>query len=92
MQYSETLKSEISKRKEIVKDILGIEIDGLIVSIPIGDNKKVIEIKNKIKDDGYAIGGIRQPTVKSAILRLIARLGQSSDELEELCQKIKRSV
>ena len=64
----------------------------MIVSVLIGDNKKVIEIKNRMKVDGYAIGGIRQPTVPSAILRLIARLGESSDELEQLCQKIKRMV
>ena len=92
LEHSGMLKSEISKRQKIVKDILDIEIDGLIVAMHIGDNVKVIDMKNSLKDDGYAIGGIRQPTVKSAILRVIARLGESSDELEELCQKIKRSV
>lgn len=92
LDNSEILKSEIAKRQKIVKDILGIEIDGLIVAIAIGDNKKVIEIKNSLKNDGYAIGGIRQPTVKSAILRLITRVGESSDELKKLCQKIKRMV
>ena len=90
LENSLEIKSEISERKEIVKDILDIEIDGLIVTIHIGDNNKVVDIKNALKDDGYAIGGIRQPTVKSAILRVIARLGESSDELEALCQKIKR--
>ena len=92
LEHSAVLKSEISKRQEIVEGILDIEINGLIVAIHIGDNNKVIDIKNSLKDDGYAIGGIRQPTVKSAILRVIARLGESSDELEELCQKIKRRV
>ena len=89
LENSEVLKSEISKRKEIVKDTLELEIAGLIVAIHIGDNNKVIDIKNRLKDDGYAIGGIRQPTVPSAILRVITRLGQSSDELKELCRKIK---
>lgn len=92
LNNSRELKSEIAKRHSIVKEILDIEIDGLIVPIYIGDNKKVLDIKNQMKDDGYAIGGIRQPTVKSAILRVIIRLGESSKDLRELCQKIKRSV
>ena len=92
LENSDALKSEIFKRQEIVKDIFGIEIDGLIVSIHIGDNVKVVDMKNSLKDDGYAIGAIRQPTVPSAILRVIARLGESSDELEILCQKIKEAV
>jgi len=92
LKNSDELKHSISKRQEIVNDILGTKIDGLIAAVHVGDNKKVIDIKNQIKDDGYAIGGIRQPTVKSAILRVIARLGESSDELNKLCQIIKRNV
>ena len=92
LQNVQKLKSEITTRQEIVRDIFGIKIDGLIVAIHISDNAKVIEIKNSIKDNGYAIGGIRQPTVPSAILRVIARLGESSGDLKELCQKIKRVI
>ena len=92
LQNSENLKSEISKRQKILEDILDIKVDGLIVPIYIGNNRKVVEIKEKLKDDGYAIGAIRQPTVKSAILRVIARVGESSDELKELCQKIKKAI
>jgi len=92
LQNSENLKSEISKRQKILEDILDIKVDGLIVPIYIGNNRKVVEIKEKLKDDGYAIGAIRQPTVKSAILRVIVRVGESSDELKELCQKIKKAI
>lgn len=92
LENSDMLKSEIIKRQEIVKNILDIEIDGLIVSIHIGDNNKVMDIKNSLKNDGYAIGGIRQPTVPSAILRVIARVGESKDELKNLCQKINKAV
>ena len=84
------LKSEILKRQKIVKKILGIEVNGLIVPIHIGDNKKVIEIKNTLLEQGYAIGGIRQPTVPTAILRVITRLGESCDDLKKLCLEIKR--
>ena len=86
------LKAQIKERQDIVKEILDIEVDGLIVPILIDDNRKVIEIKNQLFDEGFAIGGIRQPTVPHAILRVIARLGQSSDELKTLCQKIKGKI
>ena len=89
MDNREYLKKEITKRKEIVKELLDIKVDGLIVPIYIGNNKKVIEIKDALYKEGYAIGGIRQPTVPSAILRIIVRLGESSENLRALCLKIK---
>ena len=49
-------------------------------------------MKNEFFSKGYAIGGIRQPTVDKAILRIIARLGESSDELRELCLDISKFV
>lgn len=92
LQNSESLKANIQQRKEIVQDILGLKMDGLIVPILIADNKKVLEIKNTLFSDGYAIGAIRQPTVKSAILRVIARLGESSQNLSNVCKKIDKLV
>ncbi len=89
----ELLKSEIKKRQEIVYEELGIKIEGLIAPILINDNKKVIEIRDELKNLGYAVGGIRQPTVDRAIIRLIARVGESCDSLRELCinlAKIKK--
>jgi len=79
------LKSKIKVRQEIIKEIFDIDVDGLIVPILVGDNKKVIEIKDILLGLGYAVGAIRQPTVPNAIIRLIARVGQSEDELRDLC-------
>ena len=89
LENCESLKNQITDRQKIVEEILDLKIDGLIVPILIDDNRKVIEIKNKLFNEGFAIGGIRQPTVPHAILRVIARLGQSSDELKIVCKKIK---
>lgn len=89
----ELLKSEIKKRQEIVYDELGIKIEGLIAPILINDNKRVIEIRDELKNLGFAVGAIRQPTVERAIIRLIARVGESCDSLRELCinlAKIKK--
>jgi len=82
------LKSEIAQRQKIVLEELGVKVDGLIVPILIGDNQKVLQIKNELLAAGYAVGGIRQPTVPSAIIRLIARLGESSDDLRSVCKKV----
>ncbi len=85
LQNTEMLKSEIKKRQNIVYEELGIKVEGLIVPIAINDNKKVIEIKESLKTEGFAVGAIRQPTVERAIIRLIARVGESCDSLRELC-------
>jgi 8-amino-7-oxononanoate synthase len=89
LQNSKRLKSEIQKRQEIVYKELGVKTKSLIIPINIGDNKKALKIKETLYQKGYAIGAIRQPTVPSAILRVIARVGESSEELESLCQKIE---
>ena len=85
LKNTEQIKSEIKQRQKIVYEELGLHVDGLIVPILINDNKKVIEIRDELKSLGYAVGAIRQPTVEKAVIRLIARLGVSSDELRALC-------
>ncbi|MDA3908761.1 MAG: aminotransferase class I/II-fold pyridoxal phosphate-dependent enzyme [Sulfurimonas sp.] len=89
LSHTDSLKEEIALRQRVVYEELGIKVEGLIVPILIGDNAKVIEMKNILFTNGYAVGGIRQPTVKSAIIRLIARLAQSENELRTLCKSIK---
>ena len=85
----EKLALEVQKRKDIVYKELGIKSESLIVPILISDNKKVIDIKHKLLDKGYSVGAIRQPTVKSAIIRVIARVGVSIKDLQALCRDIK---
>jgi 8-amino-7-oxononanoate synthase len=92
VQHKNKLYDEINLRKMIIQRELGIKVDALIVPIIIGDNKKVIQIKEQMQEDGFSIGAIRQPTVPSAILRVIARLGESEDELIALCKKIKAFI
>ena len=90
LKNTQSLKAEIQERQKTVKEILDIDIDGLILPIVINDNKKVITMKNEILRDGYAIGAIRQPTVEKAILRVILRLGENIDNLKSLCKIISR--
>ena len=88
-----TLKSNIKQRQKIITQELGIHCEGLIVPVLIANNTKVLQIKDELKALGFSVGGIRQPTVPSAIIRLIARLGESPEALREVCKnlaKIKR--
>ena len=88
LSHAAPLKQEIQLRQQIIYEELGIEVQGLIVPVLIGDNKKVIEIKNNLLEKGFAVGAIRQPTVKSAIIRLIARVGVSCEDLKYVCKSL----
>jgi 8-amino-7-oxononanoate synthase len=82
------LKEKIRTRQKIIQEMLGISVDGLIVSIEIGDNHTVMEIQSSLKEEmGVLVGAIRQPTVKRAIIRLIARLDVSEKTLGEVCER-----
>lgn len=82
------LREEIKVRQKIVKETLNITIEGLIVPVVINDNKKVLEIKELLQNEGFSIGAIRQPTVPQAIVRIIARLEIKSEIFRKLCLKI----
>ena len=90
LQNKEQLKAKIGLSQKIVLDTLGIEVEGLIVPVVIGDNHKVIAIKDALAQKGFGVGAIRQPTVSSAIIRLIARVGEDSEALELLCRELKK--
>jgi len=92
LKNSQRLGTEIKLRQQIINDTLGIKVDGLIVPITIADNTKVIQIQDELKEKNYLVGAIRQPTVESAIIRLIARLGVSKDELFNVCNLIKSKI
>lgn len=83
------LKLKIRKNLQIIKDNLGITSSSLIIPIEIGDNKKAIEIQSKLQEEGFMVGAIRQPTVKSAIIRLIAKVDIEENDLEKVCKLIK---
>lgn len=85
------IKNKIDKNLSIVKDILGIESKSLIIPIEIGDNKKVVELQEKLKQKGFLVGAIRQPTVNSAIIRLIAKTDIKNEDLKEVCNFLKEN-
>lgn len=89
LDNTEELKGKITSNLQIINDNLGIKADSLIIPINISDNKKVLQIQEVLKDKGYIVGAIRQPTVKSAIIRLIAKIDVSCEELTKVCKILK---
>ena len=83
------IKTKIFERQQIIKEQLNIELKSLIVAYEVGNNEKVLKLQNKILEKGYVLGAIRQPTVKSAIIRLIAKIDISCDDLQNVCKLIK---
>ncbi len=83
------LKQKIDLNLKTINDILNIDSNSLIIPINIGDNKRVLEIQEKLKNSGYLIGAIRQPTVKSAIIRLIAKIDIDNSSLVNVCKILK---
>ena len=87
-----SLKEAIAVRQRIVKELLGLEIDGLIVPIEIGDNIRVMQLQALLKDElGVLVGAIRQPTVNRAIIRLIARLDIPVETLVRVCERFSHN-
>ncbi len=89
IENKEDLKRRIEENLNIIKNILDIESKSLIIPIEIGDNKKVKEIQEILKQNGFLVGAIRQPTVKSAIIRLIAKIDINKDDLIKVCNLLK---
>lgn len=89
LENGKELKKRINERQNIVNHVLKIDLKSLIVAYEIGDNKKVLNKQKMILEKGYIVGAIRQPTVKSAILRVIPKIDVSINDLKNVCEMIK---
>ncbi len=83
IKNKDRLKKKILKRQALVNKILGQDIDALIVPIVINNNQKVLQIRDNLKDKGFNVGAIRQPTVQKAIIRLIAKIDIPKKKLKK---------
>jgi 8-amino-7-oxononanoate synthase len=83
------LRKKIARNLDIINTILDIKSESLIIPIIINDNRKVKEIQNILKDEHFLVGAIRQPTVKQAIIRLIAKIDINAKDLIKVCNKLK---
>ena len=89
LENTEKLKERIKENLNIIYKELGIKSQSLIIPILIADNKKVKQIQEILKQNGFLVGAIRQPTVKSAIIRLIAKIDVDCETLTNACKLLK---
>ena len=89
LRNKDKLKQKIKENLSIIQGYLGISSKSLIIPILVNDNKKVLKIQKILKENGFLVGAIRQPTVKNAIVRLIAKIDINCDELKKACNLIK---
>jgi len=89
VENKQTLKENIQENLKIIKEILDIDSQSLIIPVDFGDNKKVKEIQSMLQEKNFLVGAIRQPTVKSAIIRLIAKIDIKKEDLIEVCKILK---
>jgi len=76
----ERFRHEIAVRQQIIKRF-GKEIAGLIVDFAYDD---VLSAQQILMEKGYLVGAIRPPTVPEPMIRVIARVGESVQDLERL--------
>ena len=89
MNNKKLLRQKIKQNLSIIQSYLGIDSKSLIIPILVNDNEKVLKIQDVLKHNGFLVGAIRQPTVKKAIIRLIAKIDIKDDKLKEACNLIK---
>lgn len=89
VKHKQKLRQEINEKLNIIQNYLGIEAKSLIIPILVNDNKKVLHIQKVLKKKGFLVGAIRQPTVKQAIIRLIAKIDISNEDLIKVSILIK---
>jgi 8-amino-7-oxononanoate synthase len=86
------LRKKILRRQQLIKKHLDIDTSSMIIPIVINDNRKVLDIQNKLLKNGYLVGAIRQPTVKQAIIRLILRTNNTNFHLKKVLKLIKEYI
>jgi len=88
-QKSTQFYSKIQARQKSVKQILDIDLDSLILALPVENNEKTLTLQQELIEHGYLVGAIRKPTVAEPILRIIPRIGSSKKALKSMLYQIK---
>lgn len=89
---SEKFYKKIQQRQQIIKNELNININSLILAIPMPSNESTLNVQKVLMNQQFLVGAIRQPTVREPILRVIPRIGSSKQNLFNLCQNVKITI
>jgi len=65
-----------------------------IISIVIGDNKKCVEVSNALREEGYLVYPIKEPTVPkgSSMIRLTLTADMEIDKIEIFIEKLSQQL
>ena len=85
------LTQKIQRRRKLVRQILDKKIQSLILSIEQKDNNSALKAQKILKEEGFFVGAIRQPTVARPILRVIPRTDVSLVDIKEALMLIRDS-
>ena len=88
-QKSRQFYTKIQVRQKTVKEVLDLDLNSLILALPVENNEKTLTLQKELIEHGYLVGAIRKPTVKEPILRIIPRIGSSKKSLKSMLYQIK---
>lgn len=92
LSHTTELKNKIQTNLNIIQTHLNIQAQSLIVPIEIANNVKVLEIQKDLLKEGFMVGAIRQPTVKQAIIRVIAKIDIKESDMIMLSKLLYKKV
>ena len=92
LKNKEQLNLQIKERQTIINAVFDTKIEGLIFAYTLEEGCNVLALQQKIMEQGFLVGAIRPPTVLKPILRIIPRLGESSEQLKILCKFVKEGI
>ncbi len=85
----ESLKKRIEKLKSVAEEYTGSRPDGMIVPVPMPDIATAMRLKEGLAEEGFEVGAIRPPTVRSPILRIILRTSVKPKKYRRLFEKME---
>jgi len=83
------LRKQIVKRERTVREIIGIEMNALILPLPVPSDSDALRLQKLLMEEGYLVGAIRRPTVSHPILRIIPRLGTPKKALKKMLRQLE---
>lgn len=84
---SSKLRKKIDRNIKMFNNKFSLLNQSLIFTIELGSNKEVLKAQEILKENGFLIGAIRQPTVAKPILRIIPNLGIKKRVLKDFVEK-----
>ena len=72
--HTQDIRKKILQYQKIIEETLDYKTNSLIVALKTKGNKTALRIQNTLLESGYFVGAIRQPTVKTPIVRVVIKL------------------